>query len=87
MKYLLLGLVMFVVVMMVVVNNDCDVVNQIFNVLYYSVFIVDFEQYFGLYYDSVIFIGIDVFEVWIKEVFKVYVKFYFDKGRGWIYYL
>ncbi len=57
MKYLLLGLVMLAVATTAVANNDRDAVNQTLNALHHNASIADFEQYFGLYHDSAIFIG------------------------------
>ena len=70
MKYLLLGLVMLAVATTAVANNDRDAVNQTLNALHHNASIADFEQYFGLYHDSAIFIGTDASEVWTKEAFK-----------------
>tara|TARA_Y100001937_G_scaffold72984_1_gene99258 strand:- start:505 stop:990 length:486 start_codon:yes stop_codon:yes gene_type:complete len=86
MKYLLLGLVMLAVATTAVANNDRDAVNQTLNALHHNASIADFEQYFGLYHDSAIFIGTDASEVWTKEAFKAYAKPHFDKGRGWTYH-
>ena len=86
MKYLLLGLVMLAVATTAVANNDRDAVNQTLNALHHNASIADFEQYFGLYHDSAIFIGTDASEVWTKKAFKAYAKPHFDKGRGWTYH-
>ncbi|MEC5395814.1 nuclear transport factor 2 family protein [Bergeyella sp. RCAD1439] len=43
----------------------------------------DFEGYFALFSEELVFIGTDAGEVWDKDAFKAYAHPHFAKGKAW----
>lgn len=65
------------------IQSEQQIVNSIVNNWHEAAAAANFENYFNLMTDDVIFIGTDATENWNKTAFQAYAKPHFDKGKAW----